>query len=134
MNPDCNPGAIAELDAEYLRALEIGRLIYQHCDHCDHSWLPPREQCPQCLGDHWNWRDAAGSGRLISWTIYHIAYHSDFADRLPYNVALVELDEGPRLVTNIDNPDECGGLGIEKPVTVKIVTIDTRPLARFVLV
>ena len=134
MNPDCNPGANAELDAEYQHALENGRLIYQHCDHCGYNWLPPREQCPECLGDNWKWLDAAGTGRLISWTIYHIAYHSDFADRLPYNVALVELDEGPRLVTNIDNPGELGGLGIEKPVKLKIVRTGSRPLAKFELV
>ena len=93
-----------------------------------------KEQCPACLGDSWEWLDATGSGRLISWTIYHLAYHPDFTDRLPYNVALVELDEGPRLVTNIDNPDEHGGLGIEKPVKVKIITTGTQALARFVLV
>ena len=134
MNPDRNSDANAELDAEYQCALESGRLIFQHCGHCGYNWLPPREQCPACLGDGWNWLDAAGSGRLISWTIYHVAYHSDFAVRLPYNVALVELDEGPRLVTNIDNPDERGGLGIEKPVKVKIITTGTQALARFVLV
>ena len=41
---------------------------------------------------------------MVSWVIYHHAYHEAFKDRLPYNVALVELDEGPRLITNIVNP------------------------------
>jgi uncharacterized OB-fold protein len=37
--------------------------------------------------------------------IYHVAYHPAFADRIPYNVAIVELEEGPRLITNINAPN-----------------------------
>lgn len=44
---------------------------------------------------------ASGRGRLVSWVVYHTAYHDWFADRLPYNVAIVELEEGPRLITNL---------------------------------
>lgn len=44
--------------------------------------------------------------RLHSWVVYHVAFHPDFRERLPYNVALVELDEGPRLITNIIDDSE----------------------------
>ena len=63
--------------------------------------------------------------------VYHHAYHEAFRDRLPYNVALVELDEGPRLITNIVNPD--AGIAAEKPVTLKIEDEHGVALARFAL-
>jgi uncharacterized OB-fold protein len=75
--------------------------------------------------------DASGKGRVISWVIYHHAYHEAFKDRLPYNVALVELDEGPRLITNIVNPQ--AGIAAEKPVTLKIEDEHGVALARFAL-
>jgi uncharacterized OB-fold protein len=88
------------LTAPYWAALEQGRLTFQRCA-CAHAWLPPRENCPRCLASDWRWETASGAARLISWVVYHTAYHPAFADKLPYNVAIVELTEGPRLITNI---------------------------------
>jgi uncharacterized OB-fold protein len=86
---------------EYGRALEQGTLIFQHCDACGSVWLPPFESCPRCLSPEPGWRIASGRGQIISWVVYHHVYHDAFRDREPYNVALVELDEGPRMITNI---------------------------------
>ncbi len=88
------------LTAPYWAALEQGRLTFQRCA-CSHAWLPPRENCPRCLAADWRWETASGAARLVSWVVYHTAYHPDFADKLPYNVAIVALAEGPRLITNI---------------------------------
>jgi len=88
--------------------------------------------CPECLASEPEWTTASGKGRVISWVIYHHAYHEAFKERLPYNVALVELDEGPRLITNIVNPE--AGLKAERPVTVKIEDEHGVALARFALV
>jgi len=90
-----------ELNAPYWRALDEGRLTYQRCPACAHAWLPARTECPRCLASGPQWQDASGHGRLVSWVVYHHAYHPYFAERLPYNVAVVELREGPRLTTNI---------------------------------
>ena len=79
------------LSQPYWDALSDGRLTFQHCGKCGHNWLPPRAECPECLGPEWDWQAASGKGRVISWVIYHHAYHDAFKDRLPYNVALVEL-------------------------------------------
>jgi len=89
------------LSKSYWDALTQGRLTFQRCRKCQHAWLPARAECPECLAAEWDWQTASGKGRVISWVIYHHAYHEAFRDRLPYNVALVELDEGPRLITNI---------------------------------
>jgi uncharacterized OB-fold protein len=91
---------IDKIEAAYLAGLSEGRLLLQVCA-CGHAWLPPREACPACLAARWTWQAASGSGRLKSWVVYHTAFHESFRDRLPYNVALVELDEGPRMITNV---------------------------------
>lgn len=84
--------------------LAKGQLLFQRCSACNHAWLPPRAECPECLGDDWQWQQASGSARLISWVVYHTAYHEWFRDKVPYNVAVVELDEGPRLVSSVLSP------------------------------
>ena len=97
-----------------------------------HAWLPARAECPNCLAAEWDWTTASGKGRVISWVIYHHAYHDAFKARLPYNVALVELDEGPRLITNIINPE--AGLKAERKVKLKIEDEHDVALARFALI
>ena len=118
------------LSQPYWDALKDGRLTFQRCRKCNHAWLPPRAECPQCLAAEWDWTEASGKGRVISWVIYHHAYHEVFKQRLPYNVTLVELDEGPRLITNIVNPE---GIAAERPVTLKIEDEHGVALARFAL-
>lgn len=94
---------ITEISRPYWDALREGRLVFQRC-HCRHAWLPARRECPACLRSTpqgARWEAAAGGGRLLSWVVYHTAYHPAFESRLPYHVALVQLDEGPRLLTRI---------------------------------
>jgi len=102
-----------ELSAPYWDALDEGRHIYQRCLACDNAWLPPRHECPRCLRSDWAWKTATGVARLISWVVYHTAFHPSFKERLPYTVAIVELIEGPRLISNI--------VGIDDP---EMLTID----------
>jgi uncharacterized protein len=120
---------VTELTAPYWEALEAGRLQFQRCEACAHAWLPPREECPVCLGPDWAWQEATGTGRLISWVIYHHAFHESLRDRVPYNVAIVALDEGPRLITNIVGPED--GLAIDHPVTLELGTEGQTSVARF---
>ena len=82
-----------------------GRLSFQECADCGNCWLPPRAECPRCLSANHGWTDASGNGRLISWVVYHHAFHAMTKDWIPYNVAIVELEEGPRLISNITGVD-----------------------------
>ena len=94
----------ADIDAvnrPYWEALAQGRLTFQACSSCGHCWLPARTACPKCLSRDCSWKEASGHGKILSWVVYHVAYHPAFADRLPYNVAIVELQEGPRLLSNV---------------------------------
>lgn len=120
--------------APYWQALAQGRLDFQRCRACGHGWLPARAHCPACLSSDSEWQPASGRGRIVSWVVYHAAYAPHLAERVPYNVAIVELAEGPRLITNIvDHPDG-KGLGIGAPVELVIETDFGRALPRFRLV
>ncbi|WP_431015324.1 Zn-ribbon domain-containing OB-fold protein [Bradyrhizobium pachyrhizi] len=117
--------------APYWQALSEGRLDFQRCRACGHGWLPARAQCSACLSDDSEWCPASGKGRIVSWVVYHIAYAPHLAERIPYNVTIVELAEGPRLMTNIiDHPDG-QGLGVDAPVELVIETDFERALPRF---
>jgi len=126
IEPDVNP-----VNAPFWEALRAGKLTFQRCAH-GHAWLPARTTCPTCLSSQWHWETAAGTGRIVSWVVYHHAYHPAFQDQIPYNVALVRLDEGPQLLTNILAPHT--DLVADAPVRVVINTDAAQPLARFELV
>jgi uncharacterized protein len=111
-------------------ALCDGRLIYQDCT-CGNRWLPPKDECPVCLGTDWNWKDACGRGRLISWVVYRVAYDERFQDKLPYNVAIVELEEGPRLISNIVDFPDGKGLLLDMPLELTVQIEDKIAFARF---
>ena len=49
------------LSQPYWDALSDGRLTFQHCGKCGHNWLPPRAECPECLGPEWDWQAASGT-------------------------------------------------------------------------
>lgn len=121
---------ITDLNRPYWDALKDGRLSYQCCNSCGHKWLPARGECPGCLGDDWSWEQASGRARLISWVVYRIAYHASFAKRLPYTVAVVELDEGPRMVSNIVGAD-ASQLKIEMPLRMVIEDESGTAVPRF---
>lgn len=123
---------ITPLSEPYWQGLANGTLLFQKCSDCGYSWLPPRDECPHCLSSSWAWTPSLGRGRIISWVIYRTAMHPAFAERIPYNVAIVELDEGPRLITNVlaDESD----LAIELPVVLSISDHADPPLATFKLI
>ncbi|MFW7343173.1 OB-fold domain-containing protein [Pollutimonas sp. H1-120] len=119
------------VSAPYWQALREGRLDFQHCGNCGNSWLPPRNHCPSCLASDVSWLTATGKGRLQSWVVYHKAYAPQLNDRIPYNVAIVELVEGPRLLTNIIGCPDGKGLSPNAKVQLCIEEDFGRCLPRF---
>jgi uncharacterized OB-fold protein len=117
--------------AEFRAALSDGRFTFQRCTRCENAWLPPRDHCPGCLSGEWEWTEASGRARVISWVVYHRAYHPAFADRLPYNVVVAELDEGPRMITNVVEIEGAEGLDIDVPLTLVVQSEGEVPVARF---
>ena len=75
-------------------------LMLMRCLGCRAWRLPSRPRCPDCLSTETEWAKASGRGTLYSFGIMHQKF-SGFADDVPYNYAVVELEEGPRIVSNI---------------------------------
>jgi uncharacterized OB-fold protein len=69
------------------------------CLECDHLFLPGGPVCPKCWSAALGTREVSGSGSVFSYVIYHRTYHPSIP--APYVVAIIELDEGVRLVSNI---------------------------------
>jgi uncharacterized protein len=71
------------------------------CRSCEAFYFYPRDFCPKCFSWDIEWRKTSGRGRVYTYAIQHRAYHPAWQDELPYVTALVQLDEGPRLYTNL---------------------------------
>ena len=91
---------ITETNKPFWDGLKNGELLFQECTN-GHRWLPASDFCPDCLSTFFQFKKASGKAKLISWVIYNTAHHPAFEKIVPYNVAIVELDEGPKMITNI---------------------------------
>lgn len=96
-------------------------LRLQRCASCQHWLMPPRPMCPQCQSMEAEWVPVSGEGTISSWVTYAEAPHPAFDS--PHTVVLVELAEGPRVVSNVVGvaPEE---LEVGLPVRVVYDDVD----------
>ncbi len=94
------PGGVTPDNAEFHAGLAEGRLLLPRCDHCGVVIWYPRHHCPKCGSNQVSWFEASGRGTLYSFTIVRNGPGS-FAEAGPYVLAYVELEEGPRVLTNL---------------------------------
>lgn len=94
-----------------------GELRFQRCSACGAWRHVPRELCAACGSTSFAWSPSSGRGRVFTYTIVTRAMHPGFAERVPYAPAVIELDEGVRLLSEVIDcpPDE---LRIDLPVEV----------------
>lgn len=78
-----------------------GELVLQRCTTCGRWMWPVRVRCIECFADGLEWAPAQGTGTLYSFTLVHQVFHPGFAGEIPYNVAMVDLTEGVRVITNV---------------------------------
>ncbi len=95
-----------------------GVLRVQRCGACGRHVFYPRAVCPFCAASELDWVDASGRGRIHSYTVVHRA-PPEYREEVPYVVALVELDEGVRMMTRIVDV-EPAGVRVDLPVEVAI--------------
>lgn len=98
--PDPDP-----LSAPYWEGARRHELLLQVCRACGATWHPPEPACPACQSGDVAWQPASGRGVVYAYTVVHHATHPAFADEVPYNVALIDLEEGPRVIANVRCPD-----------------------------
>lgn len=77
------------------------QLRLQKCVRCGHIRYPISRNCPDCLEKGHEWVPMSGRGQVWSSIVFHQVYDKAFADDVPYNVALIQLDEGPRMFSNV---------------------------------
>ena len=87
--------------APFWQGCRNGQLLLQRCQACSAWRYPPAPVCPRCTSIEAAWTPTSGKGRIHSFVIYHRAFHPAYAEEVPYAVALVELDEGVRLVLRV---------------------------------
>jgi uncharacterized OB-fold protein len=110
------------LTAEFYRHVAAGELRLQRCDGCGRWRHPPRVLCGACGSDRWQWQPVSGRGVVFTWTVTHQALVPPFAEDLPYAVVVVELEEGPRLVTAVRGI-EAGALRLGLAVEVRVARV-----------
>ena len=109
MNPPdrplpANPPNPGPDDAPFWEAAAQDRLVLPRCQTCGTFIWYPRSFCPDCHTSEIEWTDASGRGTVYSFTV-SLRGPGPWAERAPYVIAYIELDEGPRVLTNIVGAD-----------------------------
>jgi uncharacterized protein len=90
-----------EFTRPFWEAAKRHELVMPRCKTCDQVFFYPRSECPRCLSNHLEWVRVSGRGRLHTYTIVYQPANVAFRDDTPYIYAVVQLDEGPRMVSNV---------------------------------
>ncbi len=114
---------VSALTAPYWEAARRRELVVQFCCDCSHRPFPPRTHCPQCGGGNLEWRPVTGTGTVYSFTVAHRPPHPVFAGQCPLVIAIVELTEGPRLMSNVVRCDPAE-VRVGMTVTVAFEAVD----------
>ncbi|MEW2396796.1 Zn-ribbon domain-containing OB-fold protein [Streptomyces sp. NPDC046862] len=85
----------------YWDAAAEGRLLLRHCGDCGRAHHYPREFCPHCWSEDVTWESASGRATLYTWSVVHRNDLPPFGERTPYVAAVVDLAEGPRMMTEV---------------------------------
>lgn len=86
---------------EFWEAARQGRFLIKRCEDCERFHFYPRPFCPYCWSERAVWHEASGDGTLYSWSVIYENDQPVLRDRVPYVAAIVDLAEGPRMMTNI---------------------------------
>ena len=101
---------ITESNAPFWQGLAQGEVRLQQCGHCGVHQYPAESFCYQCGAQDMSWVAVAGEGTVYSFTVVHQLYHKAFKPFLPYTVAIVQMDEGPRMLSAM--------VGLQRPVSI----------------
>ena len=125
------PTADAETQP-YWDAAREERLLIRRCGACGDTHFYPRRFCPSCWSDDVAWEQASGNATLYTWSVVHSNDLPPFGEKVPYVAAVVDLAEGPRMMTNVVDCDaDALRIGMELTVAFDARTDDvTVPVFR----
>lgn len=125
-----------EVTRPFWEAARRHELVMPRCMTCDHLFFYPRSECPRCLSNRLEWMRASGRGRLHTYTIVYQPANAAFRDDTPHIYAVVQLDEGPRMVSNVVQCD-VDAVSVDMPleaifddVTPEWTLVKFRPASR----
>jgi uncharacterized protein len=116
----------------YWHALRHRNLLLPYCADCDRAFFYPRSICPRCHGADVTWRRSAGRGVIYAVTVVHRPPNKKMAPEAPYPVALVDLQDGCRILMRV-HPDDADAARVGAPAQVDFEVIDdelTMPVLR----
>lgn len=123
---------MSNISQPFWDGLKNGIFQLQQCDACHEFIFFPRAYCTACQHDQLTWKKVSGEGEVYSFTIARTPTDPRFIDDLPYAIALVTLQEGPRMVSNIIGCD-VDEVTIGMKVTAQITQgKDEQPIVCFV--
>ena len=108
---------VTEENRPFWEGCRQGKLLLQYCDQCQQHQFYPRLYCMHCGSSNVRWVSASGRGVIYSYTVIHQNKSPEFVQDTPYNVVVVQLAEGPRLMSTIVETG-LAELRIDMPVTV----------------
>ena len=112
-------------------AVAEGRLLIKRCRDCSRPHFYPRGFCPHCWSEALEWEQASGRATLYTWSVVYVNDLPPFNRRVPYIAAVVELAEGPRVMTNVV---DCAIADLQADMELELVcrpVDDTPPLPFF---
>lgn len=93
-------------------------LVIPHCSKCNQYFWYPRQACPNCLQEDWEWTPVSGKASLHTFTVVRQAQNPTFSDDIPYAFAMVRLDEGVSMISNIVECEVPDGLAVDMRLEV----------------
>ena len=100
------PKPVSNADSQvYWQGARDRKLLIRRCNSCGQMHFMPRFICPDCWSEDLEWVESRGAGSVYSFSVIHRAPTPVFAGQTPYVTAMIELDEGPRIVANILGQD-----------------------------
>ncbi|MET0379639.1 MAG: Zn-ribbon domain-containing OB-fold protein [Spongiibacteraceae bacterium] len=123
---------VTPLSQPFFAAAREQKLLLQKCPR-DGFFFYPRSHCPHCLQTDWLWQPAKTAGKIHSFTIDRMGQDPGQRLRVPFVIAVIDLDEGPRMIGNVINctPEN---LRVGMAVNVCFEIVDNMPLTCFKLV
>ena len=117
--------------APYWEYCKKHELRMQKCKQCGYIRFPASIVCPKCHAMEAEWEKLSGKGTVFSFIVYRLAYHPAYQNDIPYVVAIIQLDEGPRMESNVTGC-EVEDVKIDMPVEVYFDDVtDTISLPKF---
>ncbi len=125
---------ITKLSRVFYDGCKENKLLFQKCEDCNEIIFFPKELCPKCMGHNLAWKESKGKGKIYTFTVTYDFAPPEFMEDVPYALAIINLDEGFSMMSNIVECDfdkltcEMPVEVVFDPVTVEITLPRFRPV------